>query len=143
MALLSSSELAARAENAITSRTFEAVLLNIGTDLLSANSSYTSLVAKEVSTDNGGYTRIQFSFTSSDIVESATGAKTAKRFLTWFHDGTSGEIVFDALLIVERIAAQPLDQYNVVALESLGIPYTLSLAGDRGRFSFSINVRDK
>lgn len=108
-----------------------------------ANSTYSSLIQYEVPTTAGGYNRIEFTFNSTNILETATGASTETRYLTWVHNGNSVPIDFDTILIVEREFAQPLNNYYVVATHSLGLKYTLIDSGDRARFAFRFNIKDK
>jgi len=142
MSIISTAELTRHAEVALTERTFEAILLNRSIRY-SADTSYATFVADEVNTNAGGYSRIEFSFTSSDIVPTSTGASTASKYLTWFHNGNQNPINFDHILVVERTFAQPLPIYTVVSVYDLGFAYSLRLYGERARFSLRFNIKNK
>jgi hypothetical protein len=143
MSVISSSELIVRAKEIVTNRVFEGLLLYGGTVQFTANTSYSSLTQYEVPTTAGGYSRLEFTFDDQNILETSTGASTQTRYLTWVHDGSATPIEFDTILIVEKKFAQPLNNYYVVATHSLGLKYTLADAGDRARFAFRFNVKDK
>lgn len=143
MSVISSVELTTRATQIVTDRIFQAILLKVGNAPVNANSPYQTLIAYEVPNTAGGYSRLEFDFNNTDIIETATGASTATRFITWVHNGNSESIEFDSILIVERVFAQPLSNYYNVALHSLGLVYTLVNTGDRARFAFRVNVKNK
>ena len=143
MSVISSSELISRTRGIVTDRIFEGILLYGNLVQFTANTQYSAMTQYEVSTNAGGYSRIEFTFDPTNIIETATGASTQTRYLTWVHNGNAVPIEFDTILIVERKFAQPLNDYYVVATHSLGLTYTLVDAGDRARFAFRFNVKDK
>jgi hypothetical protein len=143
MSVISSSELITRTKEVVTDRIFEAILLYGGPVTFTANTTYPSLIQYEVLATAGGYERLEFTFSPANILETATGASTQTRYLTWVHNGNSTPIDFDTILIVEREFAQPLNNYYVVATHSLGLKYSLIDSGDRARFAFRFNIKDK
>lgn len=142
MSIISTTELRRQAVIAATDRDFEAILLN-STKFYNSTTTYTSFIQDEVNTIAGGYTRVSFSFDTTDIVTTATGVSTATKYLTWFHNGNAEPLNFDHILVVEKQFAQPLNLYFVVGVYNLGIGYTLSLFGERARFSLRFNVKNK
>lgn len=142
MAILSTTELNRHARTAVTNRNFEAALLN-SSRIYSTETAYDVLIQDEVSLGAGGYSRIDFTFSDSDIVTTATGTNTVSRYLTWFHDGTADPYTFDHIMVVERIFAQPLPEYYVVGIYDLGISYTLQLYGERARFALRFNIKNR
>lgn len=143
MSVISSTELINRAGGVVLDRTFEAALLNVGLNTVTANSDYSTLIQYEVASTSGGYARLEFTFDTSNILETSTGASTDARYLNWIHNGNSESIEFDTILILEKEFAQPTPNYYVVALHSLGLSHTLIAAGDRARFALRFNVKDK
>lgn len=143
MSVVSGPELISRALGIAADRTFEAILLNSAGKSYSATTTYDTLVLDEVSASAGGYDRLEFTFSDDDISLFPNGASTVTRYITWVHNGNTVPIRFDTILIVERIFAQPLPIYNTVALQPLGITYELIDVGDRARFAFRINVKNK
>ena len=142
MSIISTAELQRQAITAVTDLNFEAILIS-ATKPYSSATTYASFVEDEVSTTAGGYTRIPFTFDSTDITTTATGVSTFTKYLTWFHDGSSNAISFDNILIVEREFAQPLNLYSVVGVYNVGVRYTLRLFGERARFSLRFNIKNK
>lgn len=142
MSIISTAELTRHAQVALTDRTFEAILLNRSIRY-SAETPYATLIADEVSSNAGGYSRIEFSFNQADIIPTSTGANTASKYLTWFHDGNQNPINFDHILVVEKTFAQPLPIYSVVSIYDLGFAYSLRLYGERARFALRFNIKNK
>jgi|GEM_PF-2476271 len=143
MALISEAELTSRIKKITVDRTFEAILLNSAGRLFSAVTPYSTLIQYEVASTAGGYERLQFSYTNADVSLAPLGASAITKYITWVHNGNSNPINFDTILFVERIFAQPLPQYNVVAIHSLGLVHTLIDTGDRARFAFRVNLKNK
>jgi len=142
MALISEAELTSRIKKITVDRTFQALLLNSTGRLFSAVTPYTTLVQYEVAGTAGGYERLEFSYTNADVNLNPLGASTITKYITWVHNGNANPIKFDTILFVERIFAQPLPQYNVVAIHSLGLINTLNDSGDRARFAFRVNLKN-
>jgi len=143
MSVISSSELITRTREIVTDRIFEGILLYGGVVTFTPNTAYSSLIQYEVPTTAGGYSRLEFTFDNQNILETSTGASTQTRYLTWVHNGNATPIEFDTILIVERKFAQPLNEYYVIATHSLGLKYILTDTGDRARFAFRFNIKDK
>jgi len=142
MSIISTTELQRQAVTAVTDRDFEAILLN-STKPYNSTTTYASYIEDELETTAGGYTRIPFTFNTSDITVTATGVHTVSRYLTWFHNGNAEAMNFDHILVVEKEFAQPLNFYYVVGVYNLGVGYTLRLFGERARFSLRFNVKNK
>lgn len=143
MSVISGPELVSRAKDIATNRTFEAILLRSSNTNYTITTPYSVLIQDEVSTTAGGYDRLDFTYEDEDIALYANGASSTTRYITWVHNGNPEPIIFDTILIVERIFAQPLPLYNVVALQPLGVSHELRDIGDRARFAFRINLKNK
>lgn len=143
MSVVSGPELTTQIKSIAVDRTFEALLLYANGNQYDLTTSYTTLIADEVSTTAGGYDRLEFTFEDADIGLFTNGASTTTKYITWVHNGNSESIIFDTILIVERIFAQPLPNYNVVAIQPLGLKYELIDSGDRARFAFRVNLKNK
>lgn len=143
MSILSVQELKTQAQRVVDGRIFEALLLNNTGFPYSSTTAYSTFVQNEVSVLAGGYERLEFSFLPSDIVPSAFGASTVTKYITWVHNGNATPITFNTILIVEKIFAQPLNEYNIVAFHPLGVDYILRRGGERARFAFRMNLKNK
>lgn len=143
MSVLSVEELAKQAYNIVEGRTFEAILLNNTGFPYSASTQYSTFIQNEPTAQDGGYTRLEFTYTQDDIVPSGFGASTATKYITWVHNGNDKPLTFNTILVVERIFAQPLNQYKIVAFHPLGIDYILRRGGERARIAFRMNLKGK
>jgi len=143
MAVIGGPELVGRVKDITVGRTFEALLVFSDGITFNVTTPYSTFIQYEVPTTSGGYQRLEFSYEDSDISLYANGASTLTKYITWVHDGNPRAIKFDTLLIVERIFAQPLPEYNIVAFQPLGVTYELTDVGDRARFAYRVNLKDK
>lgn len=143
MSVVSGPELVSQIKNIAVDRTFEALLLFSDGNNYNLSTSYETLIADEVADTAGGYQRLEFTFSESEVALFLYGASTSTKYITWIHNGNSESIKFDTILIVERIFAQPLPEYKVIAIQPLGLPYELIDSGDRARFAFRVNLKNK
>lgn len=141
MALLSTAEIRKQAERILLNRTFQCLLLNNNGVAFDASASYASIAAKEVALGDGGYSRLEFTYTSTDIEDIVAGIVTKTKRAVFIHDGSVNPIVYDHFAIVEKTVVNSVTSYSVVAVQPLGVTARLSTGGEEAQFV--INGRHK
>tara|TARA_B100000902_G_C27164980_1_gene840707 strand:- start:448 stop:879 length:432 start_codon:yes stop_codon:yes gene_type:complete len=141
MSVISEIELDKQIKLFTTSRNFEAGLFFANGLSLTASTPYSTFVLKEVSATQGGYARLSYTYTDSDIQILAGKAVTAQKYLQWVHNGNANLMRFDTLVVFERFAAQPLDIVNPVSIHPLGATQELASGGNILRISLQVNLK--
>lgn len=141
MAIVSSAELNSQAEGFLLNRTFQCLLCNNNATAFTASTNYAEIVATEVTAGDGGYQRIEFTYSPTDIADIVAGIITATKRANFVHDGSASRIVFDHFVIVEKITVNSVDTFEVVAVQPLGYIASLDTGGDIAQFA--INTRHK
>mgnify|MGYP003136797662 CR=1 FL=1 len=121
MAIFSAAELNDQAELSYVRGTYYIALLNSATRF-NENSTYNDVTAKEVVAGTGGYARLSYTYTTSDLQPYSKGQPLAQKTAKFVHDGSSGVIVFTHVALLRLVGST----YSVVAINSVGSTVTLS-----------------
>ena len=141
MAILSTAEVRKQAESILLDRTFQCLLLYNDTVAFTPSATYQDILAKEVPLGDGGYSRLEFSYTSEEIEDIVSGVVTTTKRAIFIHDGSANPIVYDHFAIVEKKLINSVYTYDIVALQPLGVVGQLLVGGDE--VQFVINGRHK
>lgn len=124
MAVLSAAEVQEQAESVYVRGTYYIALVN-SASAYNARTTYATVQADEVTAGTGGYARLSYSYTSDDLVTYTTGQPLAAKVATWVHDGTSGDIVFNKVVLLREVSGT----YTVVGFQELEDAITLTGSG--------------
>jgi hypothetical protein len=141
VALLSAAELTNQAEGFLFNRTFQCLLCNNNATVFNASTNYAEVVAAEVNTGDGGYSRLEFTYEAGDLADIVGGVIATTKRVNFIHDGSANPIVFDHLVIVEKIVTGQVETFEVVAIQPLGYIARLDIGGDIAQFV--VNARHK
>lgn len=141
MAVLSTAEIRKQAESILLNRTFQCLLLNNSGVAFEPAATYAEIASSEVTVGDGGYARLDFSYTSADIQDIVSGVVTETKRAIFTHDGSNNPIVYDHFAIVEELTVDQVTSYEVVAIQPLGFTGRLSQGGEQA--VFVINGRHK
>lgn len=141
MSIVAENELENHLKSITNNRQFEAGLFLSGGTVFTPQTTYNLLTVKEVPITAGGYGRLSYTYSESDINVVVGRATTAQKYFEWIHNGNSTPMRFDTLIIFERIAVQPLDTINVVSIHDLGGVQELTTGGNIARFSLQVNLK--
>lgn len=134
MAILSTAEIRKQAESILLNRTFQCLLLFNNSVPFTSAATYQDIVAAEVVAGTGGYSRLEFTYTSEDIEEIVSGVVLSTKRAIFIHNGSASEIVYDHFAIVEKKIVNSVETYEVVALQPLGLVGRLITGGDEVQF---------
>lgn len=132
MAVLSAAEVREQAGLVYTRGTYYIALTNSTTNY-TFQTIYSKVQADEVASGAGGYARLSYTYTTSDLQAFVTGQPLAKKIATFIHDGSSGIIDFNYVVLLREVAGV----YSVVGFQSLGTNITL-LAGQLVRININL-----
>ena len=121
MAVISAAELNQQAELAYVRGTYYVALVNSNTGF-NETVSYSDITSSEVTVGTGGYARLTYSYTTSDLLSYDRGQPLTQKTASFVHDGSSGDIVFTHVALLRLVGTD----YTVVAVESVGRTVTLS-----------------
>jgi hypothetical protein len=121
MAIFSAAELNQQAELAYVRGTYYVALLNNSVGF-NETVTYSDVTAAEVSSGTGGYSRLTYTYTASDLLSYSRGQPLTQKTANFVHDGSSGDIVFTHVALLRLVGVD----YTVVAVESVGRTVTLS-----------------
>jgi hypothetical protein len=141
MSVVSEIELEKHIKTITNNRQFEAGLFLSGGTPFTSASDHNSLTTKEVPASAGGYTRLSYTYTESDVSVLVSKATTTSKYFEFIHNGNSIPMRFDTFVVFERIAAQPLDIVNIVSIHSLGGVQELTSGGNIARFNLQVNIK--
>lgn len=141
MAILSTAEIRKQAEGILLNRTFQCLLLYNNGVSFTPSATYQDLLDKEVTIGDGGYSRLEFSYTLSDIEDIVAGIVTKTKKAIFIHDGSNNPIVYDHFALVEKKTIDSVVSYSVVAIQPFGFTGRLSKGGEQ--VEFIINGRHK
>lgn len=132
MAILTASELTNQAKLSYGYGMYYLLLLNNITANYTGTTTYADILADEVVNGRGGYDRLNFTYSPTDITTGVNGANIPPRVATFVHDGGPDDIVFTHIALVR------LDDgvYTLMAIESLGESVTLT-AGNTARIELN------
>ena len=114
MAFLSAAELQDQAELSYVRGTYYVALTNASADYTSTTT-YATIQADEVSTSNGGYSRVSYTYSNSDLLAYSNGQPLTQKVATFVHDGTTGNIDFNHVVLLRELSGT----YSVVSYETL------------------------
>lgn len=132
MAVLSAAELQAQAELSYVRGTYYVALTNSNTSYTEATT-YATVQADEVATTNGGYSRLSYTYTASDVLAYSKGQPLSKKVATFVHDGTSGDISFNYVVLLREVSGT----YSVVGFQKLSELATVT-SGNQAKIDISV-----
>ena len=132
MAVLSAAELQAQAELSYVRGTYYVALTNSNT-AYTETTTYATLQADEVSTSNGGYSRLSYTYSASDVLAYSKGQPLSKKVATFIHDGTSGDISFNYVVLLREVSGT----YSVVGFQKLSELATIT-TGNQAKIDISV-----
>ena len=132
MAVLSAAELQAQAELSYVRGTYYVALTNSNT-AYTETTTYATIQADEVSTSNGGYSRLSYTYSASDVLAYSKGQPLSKKVATFIHDGTSGDISFNYVVLLREVSGT----YSVVGFQKLSELATIT-SGNQARIDISV-----
>lgn len=121
MAFFSAEELNEQAELAYVRGTYYVALLNSSSGY-NSNVTYSDITADEVTAGTGGYARLSYTYSASDLLAYSNGQPVAQKTANFVHDGSSGDIVFTHVALIRQVGSD----YTVVAIDEIGQTATLS-----------------
>jgi len=121
MAFFSAEELNEQAELAYVRGTYYVALLNSNSGY-NSDVTYSDITADEVTAGLGGYARLSYTYSSSDLLAYSNGQPVAQKTANFVHDGSSGDIVFTHVALIRQVGSD----YTVVAIDDVGQTATLS-----------------
>lgn len=132
MAVLSAAELDAQAELSYVRGTYYVALTNASTDY-TASTTYATIQSDEVSTTDGGYTRVSYTYTSSDVLAYSNGQPLSKKIATFVHDGSTGTIDFNYVVLLREVSGT----YEIVGFQKLAESAVIT-AGNHAKINISV-----
>ena len=132
MAFLSAEELNEQAGLSYLRGTYYVALLYTE-DGYGSTITYTDVLSDEVTAGTGGYARLSYTYSSSDLLPYSTGQPLKIKVANFVHDGSSEDIVFTHVALLREDAGS----YVVVGVESVGDVAVLS-NGNTATVSISI-----
>jgi|TARA_B100000085_G_scaffold121862_1_gene110986 hypothetical protein len=132
MAVLSAAELEDQAELSYVRGTYYVALTNSNTDYTEATT-YATIQSDEVSSSNGGYTRVSYTYTASDVLAYSNGQPLSKKVATFVHDGTAGDILFNYVVLLREVSGT----YSVVGFQKL-TDSAIITSGNQAKIDISI-----
>jgi|TARA_R100000030_G_scaffold31967_1_gene23528 hypothetical protein len=132
MAVLSAAELQAQAELSYVRGTYYVALTNSNT-AYTETTTYATIQADEVSTSNGGYSRLSYTYSASDVLAYSKGQPLSKKVATFIHDGTSGDISFNYVVLLREVSGT----YSVVGFQKLSELATIT-TGNQAKIDISV-----
>tara|TARA_A100001201_G_scaffold97738_1_gene84298 strand:- start:3003 stop:3419 length:417 start_codon:yes stop_codon:yes gene_type:complete len=121
MAFLSAAESEDQAELAYVRGTYYVALTNATTDY-TPSTTYSTIVSDEVSTSNGGYTRVSYTYSTSDVLAYSNGTPLTQKVATFVHDGSTGNIDFNYVVLLREVSGS----YSIVGYERLAALATIT-----------------
>ena len=131
MAVLTSAEVIDQAGLSYIRGTYEIALTFSGTDY-EGNVSLATVEADEVTAGSGGYARLSYTYGNTDLDTFGNGQPFVLKTARFVHDGSSGNIVFNHVVLLRNISGTK----TVVGYQIL--PETVTLSN--GNFA-RINIR--
>lgn len=103
MAVLTSAELIDQAESAFIQGTYKIALTYNLTAYTSAVT-LTTVETDEVTTGDGGYARLSYTYTAADLETFSNGQPFAEKIAQFVHDGSSTNIVFNHIVLLRDVS---------------------------------------
>lgn len=108
--------------NTFVGTTYQVALINNPTGVFTPASVYANVILNEVTSGFGGYSRLEFTYSSGDIPTYVNGYLLAKKSAVFIHDGSSDVIEFSHVAIIQRTGST----YKLVTVYPLGSVAQLS-----------------
>ena len=133
MAVLTSAEVNEQVGLSYIRGTYKVALTSSVTNYTSALSLAT-VVADEVPAGNGGYARLSYTYSNADLLAFSTnGQPLAEKVATFFHDGSSVDMIFNAVVILRDVSGT----LTVVGYQQLSDDVVLS-AGNSAKININL-----
>lgn len=121
MAIFSANELNQQAELSYIRGTYYVALLQSDTGY-TASTTYSDILADEVTTGVGGYARLSYTYTAGDLAAYNSGQPLSQKIANFVHDGSSQDIQFNHVALLREVTGV----YTIVAIEPVGEEAVLS-----------------
>jgi hypothetical protein len=132
MAVLTSAEVNEQAELSYLRGTYYVALTYTTTDYTSSVS-YATIQSDEVTAGTGGYARLSYTYSSSDLLAYSNGQPIAQKVANFVHDGSAGDIVFNHVVLLREVSST----YTVVGFQKLADFVTIT-NGNFAKINISI-----
>lgn len=132
MAVISAAELEDQAELSYVRGTYYVALTNATVDYTEATS-YSTIQSDEVSTSNGGYTRVSYTYTASDVLAYSNGQPLSEKVATFVHDGSTGTIDFNYVVLLREVSST----YEIVGFQKLS-QLAVITAGNQAKININL-----
>lgn len=132
MAIIPADELNKQAELSYIRGTYYIALLYSQTSFNSA-SDYDSILDAELTAGVGGYNRLSYTYSSSDLLPYNNGQPLSQKIASFVHDGSSDDIIFTHVALLREVDGD----YSVVGIESVG---EVAILNNGKTASININV---
>lgn len=132
MAIIPADELNQQAGLSYIRGTYYVALLYSETGFDSA-SDYDSVLDAELTPGVGGYARLSYAYTSSDLLSYNNGQPLSQKIANFVHDGSSDDIVFTHVALLRQVGGV----YTVVGIESVG---EVAILSNGKTASININI---
>lgn len=132
MAVLTSAEVNKQVSLSYIYGTYKVALTLTNTDYTSTTP-LSTVVADEVTAGTGGYARLSYTYSASDLLAYSNGQPLAQKVATFVHDGSSGNITFNYVVLLRDVSGT----ITVVGFQKIGETVVLS----NGNFTkININI---
>lgn len=132
MAVLSAAELDSQAELSYVRGTYYVALTNAATNYTSTTT-YATIQSDEVSVSDGGYTRISYTYSASDVLAYSNGQPLSEKVATFVHDGSTGTISFNYVVLLREVSGT----YSVVGFQRLS-ELAVITAGNQAKININV-----
>jgi len=134
MAVLTSAEVNEQAELSYIRGTYHVALtLQTSTDY-DSSVSLATIETDEVTVGDGGYARLDFTYSAADLLAYSNGQPLAQKQANFVHDGSSTEMEFNYVVLLRTVGSDPT---TVVGFQKLAEVVNLT----NGNFArFDINI---
>ena len=130
MAVLTSAEVNEQANLSYIRGTYKVALTLSNTDY-GSSVTLATVETDEVTVGDGGYARLSYTYSSSDLLAYSNGQPLAQKTATFVHDGSSSNITFNYVVLLRDVGGT----VTVVGFEKLAESVVLS----NGNFA-NINI---
>ena len=114
MAVLTSAEVNEQADLSYLRGTYYVALTYTTTDY-DSSLSYSTVQSDEVTAGTGGYARLSYTYSASDLLAYSNGQPIAQKIANFVHDGSAGDIVFNYVVLLREVSGT----YSVVGFQRL------------------------
>lgn len=115
MAVLTAAEVNEQADLSYVRGTYYIALTNSAT-VYDSTLSYSTVQADEVTAGTGGYARLSYTYSASDLLAYSNGQPVAQKVANFVHNGSTDDIVFNNIVLLREVSGT----YSVVGFQELG-----------------------